>query len=1705
MKLKIISHAFITIIMILWCLSSKAAADTNWKSIGPFSGDVCALVIDPTNSQTVYAGTWGGGVFKTTNGGASWSAANNGLTSTSIDSLAIDPSDSNIIYAGTYIDGIFKTTNGGTSWTRIGVNFGTDVRSIAINPSNNQIIYAGIDSDGHSDGIYKSTDGGVSWTTVNSGITSTQIYSLAIDSSDSQTVYVGTATGGVFKTNNGGASWTAVNTGLTDLFISSIAIDPNNAQVIYAGTGKGVYVTTNDGALWTSISSGMPTNTVVYSLVIDSTNSQIIYAGSFSNGLFKSINSGTSWVAINSGNMGIYVRTIAIDPTDRQTIFAGTRYADGIFKSINGGALWKEISIGLTNTDVRSIVIDPINNQTVYVGTYSNGLYKTIDGGGSWTAINNGLAATTIGSLAIDPSDSQTIYALAGGVFKSTDGGGSWTAINKGLSSTTLGSLVIDLSDTQTVYVGTYYGVYKTNNGGILWTSTSSGLPYSPDIRSLAIDPSNNQIIYLGTNGYGLFKTTNGGMSWTSANNGLTQVNVYSIAIDSNNSNIIYAGTYGGGIFKTNNGGSSWVVANSNLIGAMVYSLAIDPNNSQTIYAGTRSGGVYKTSDCWASWAIAVKGSRNLLVASLAIDPINSKTVYAGTSVGIFKTLLSNDIPTITGATSASFSEGSLGIFRVTTSGWPPPQFSISGTLPSGILFNASTGVLSGSPDIGTVGTYPLIINATNGIPPDAVRGITLTILPESNLTASITLPTKGAVLSSLTSILGSASGDELNRVELQITDGIYYLLANGTFSTTPTWISALGSTSWFLDTSGVSWRESIAYTIQARASDGSATSVPVSSIFTIVVPTNKTATILSVTLSPGALRAGDSTTISGLLVKPDSSAVSGQIVKLIITPPSTASTPNPEPIITTLTTDSNGAFASGPLSLFAAPGVYIVQVRFDGTSALAVSFNSQVLGVTTQSGYAIIVSGKAADNTLLSLHKATTDSIYGTLTNKRGFLPANINYLQSTEGTPVTKQQIQDAITVWAKNKLVSTPAPLYLIMIDHGTTDGFVLGTDTLTPDELSSWMNALETDPAVISSGSLDIYNRFLIIGACNSGVFINKLSKHGRVIITSAGADERSIAGFSIYNSANNITYYGGEYFIDTLVTFLGRGDSFKDAFEESKLMVALRDPRKTDLGPHSGVFDTLAQHPLMDDNGDKIASYILSSTTDGGKVANLSLGVGIKTIGNPADITKVTPTAIIPADANTTYPLWLEVGDNSRVAKAWIEIRTPDTTIETGTSSGQVIPRLVTLPLYYDGILWQQNYNFPTSSVAGTYDILYYTQDIQTGDISPAAHSVVYKNKSGNAVPSAFNLIAPDDGISLIPLFPLFWQEVISLNNLTYTLLVSTHTDFSNIVYQAERIPQAATYIADAKLKDPKTGVYYCQSGQGYCYWKVKAIDSFGAETESNIRSFTITPTSGELNSIVMGTILNNATGAALPAATVSLQSVTTPIQPTLSTGYFIVGTPSAGTSSPSITVQATGYKTRTIPITLTSGSVVSASIYLERDTKALNVTVTGTGIGTVNSVPTGIACAGTGVGCSAPYNTGTSVTLTAFPSSISFLSAWGGACRGNNLSCVITLNGDANVTANFMAMPPVKRTGASAAYFDTLTAAFDACPTVGGVTFQAMAREFSGNVTYACAIDSTLNGGFDGAFTNDGAGTTVIHGALTVKQGRLAVRNIAVR
>jgi len=569
--------------------SSDSGASWGASSSGLANSNVYCLAIDPSNFQTLYAGTWGGGVCKSIDGGVNWSASSSGLANSSVWSLTIDPSDPQILYAST-LGGIWKSSDGGTNWTASSSGLiNSNVYCLAIDPSNPQILYAGIINDG----IWKSSDGGASWTTSSSGLTNNIVWCLAIDSSNSQTLYAGTYGSGIFKSSDGGGSWTASSSGLTNSSMRRLAIDPSNSQTLYTGTlGGGVFKSSNGGTNWTASSSGL-INSNVYCLAIDPSNSQTLYVGTQYGGVWKSNNVGGNWAASSGGLRNSYVYCLVINRSNPQTLYAGT-LGSGVFKSSDGGANWTISSSGLTNNDVYCLAIDPTNSQILYAGTQYGGVWKSSDGGANWAASTIGLTKRYVWCLSIDPNNPQTLYASTnGGVFKSNDAGGSWTTSSTGVTNNSVYYLAIDRNNSQTLYAGTGGGIFKSSDAGESWTTSSTGLANSL-VYCLAMDPTNSKTLYAGAvNGGGVWKSSDGGGSWNIT--GLTNSSVQCLAMDPTNSQTLYAGTNSGGVFKSSDGGESWTTSSNGLTNSNVRCLAIDPNNPQTLYAGTYGGGLWKS------------------------------------------------------------------------------------------------------------------------------------------------------------------------------------------------------------------------------------------------------------------------------------------------------------------------------------------------------------------------------------------------------------------------------------------------------------------------------------------------------------------------------------------------------------------------------------------------------------------------------------------------------------------------------------------------------------------------------------------------------------------------------------------------------------------------------------------------------------------------------------------------------------------------------------------------------------------------------------------------------------------------------------------------------------------------------------------------------------------------------------------------------
>ncbi|MCX7113421.1 MAG: hypothetical protein NTX45_25630, partial [Proteobacteria bacterium] len=327
-----------------WLPSAALAGNNQWSSIGLDGITISALVIDPSNPDTLYAGASGvyadspGVVYKTTNGGASWGPAVTVLANGGITALVIDPKTPSTLYAGTYNGGVFKSINAGANWNPANTSLtNTVVSSLVIDPINPSTLYAGTQGGG----VFKSTNGGGGWSTANTGLENTFGYvnSMAIDPSNPSTLYAGCEFGGVFKSVNGGESWSQTGSyGLSGGRGFAIAIDPSNTSTLYAGTWDGiVYKSANGGVNWTS--TGL--NTSVVRFAIDPSNPATVYAvpgyyGNGTGGVYKTTNGGQSWVSFNVGltypNGFLYsVDALIIDPTNPAILYAGTSNK-GVYK-----------------------------------------------------------------------------------------------------------------------------------------------------------------------------------------------------------------------------------------------------------------------------------------------------------------------------------------------------------------------------------------------------------------------------------------------------------------------------------------------------------------------------------------------------------------------------------------------------------------------------------------------------------------------------------------------------------------------------------------------------------------------------------------------------------------------------------------------------------------------------------------------------------------------------------------------------------------------------------------------------------------------------------------------------------------------------------------------------------------------------------------------------------------------------------------------------------------------------------------------------------------------------------------------------------------------------------------------------------------------------------------------------------------------------
>ena len=597
----------------------------DWQRVDLDVGQFTAVVMSAANSSLIFAATATGEeslIFASRDSGKTWTPLSPlprtgwsvepiwpGFSSNTINVIEPHPTEEGTLFAGTN-SALFKSDDAGQTWSRADAEFHrSDVKDITINPQapNEVYVRVGVFEEEICGGIFASRD------------TELEREKCA----------------GVYWSPDLGDSWQQLDAFYADPGEGGIFVDQHDPRTAYAVFARLIFKTEDGGRtweqfFWTHEEPFIP-NVGVERLVVGENSSELFIAGR--QGLWRSDDGGTHWQESNVGFIGTEVVDIA--KVSDGTLYAGT-YSLGMFKSTDGGANWTFASYELENPYVMAIATDPTDPQEVFLTT-NGGVYASHDGAASWELVATGFFSESSGllpgvshyhSIAIDPTNPRRIYVGGGGdqytpagagMAISEDGGKTWKQSNAGFQTDVhVSKVVINPNDPAIVYVTTQgptefqdktgpgHGVFKSNDYGETWERINVGLG-TLEINTIALDSTDPDILYLGTDDDGIYKSSDGGDSWIRIL--IPQLSgtfgVGDIAVDPRESNVIYVATVDyfrlsgarglvgdHGIFVSRDGGATWDDFSEGLRHLGVFALELDPEEG-ILYAGTRGGGIY--------------------------------------------------------------------------------------------------------------------------------------------------------------------------------------------------------------------------------------------------------------------------------------------------------------------------------------------------------------------------------------------------------------------------------------------------------------------------------------------------------------------------------------------------------------------------------------------------------------------------------------------------------------------------------------------------------------------------------------------------------------------------------------------------------------------------------------------------------------------------------------------------------------------------------------------------------------------------------------------------------------------------------------------------------------------------------------------------------------------------------------------------------
>ena len=626
-------------------LATAAAADIgSWSPLGPDGGSISGLAADPANPNLVYAAT-PTSVFRSSDGGGSWTFAGNGLGSYSIRTLALSGS---AVIVGTTWEGVWRSLDEGRTWrvTTAGLPTRPHANALVVDPRRSGRVWLA-----SWEGIFVSDDSGETWTVRNGDLPFTGgVESLAIDPANGQ-LYARTVRE-LFTSSDEGAGWSVLR--CLGRRCGNVVVDPEDGATLFTVSG-GVLRSRDGGSAWEKVRAPKD----LFALLGFHGGRLFAYGRSYATGpavdrLYWSADQGASWAAAGQPEAR---SSIAVMASSGDTLYlgsAGMASLGGVFRSGDGGESWEAASSGLSGRWIESIAVDPHQPGVLYAQA-SDHLLVSEDDGANWRL---SLAAPGVlvfggGDLLVDPSLRGRVWSTTGDqLWRSDDGGRRWTAMPR--IGAGIGTLAADPRTRGGLWAGGRNGLFHSPNGRV-WKEVRPARTERLGVEDVAVAPADPRVVWVAgyattatgaSLGTRLYRSVDGGRSWQRRENGLPGA-VTRLAFDPERPEVLFAAA-GGGVFGSSDGGASWQQLSSPAAVSaspenIRWEIVASPVAPLMLYAnlnGYESEVVYRSRDAGATWQVVGGGSiapGSAGIRALTVDQHDPRRLLAGTAKrGIF-------------------------------------------------------------------------------------------------------------------------------------------------------------------------------------------------------------------------------------------------------------------------------------------------------------------------------------------------------------------------------------------------------------------------------------------------------------------------------------------------------------------------------------------------------------------------------------------------------------------------------------------------------------------------------------------------------------------------------------------------------------------------------------------------------------------------------------------------------------------------------------------------------------------------------------------------------------------------------------------------------------------------------------------------------------------------------------------------------------